>query len=453
MKLEEEIRELYNGVVLEDMGANNHELWLQMYRGEYPYLSSDTVSLNLACTIATELARTATLEFKSEVTSAGSKTEELNKIYQLLIEDIRKLTEYGLALGSIIIKPLEVTEGVIAFDYATPDLFIPLEVDANGELKRVVFISRLAKRIKNKTIYYTKLEEHNRGNEYKISNRAFESGLPTSLGKEIFLQDVEEWAGIEEEVILEINGQAIDYNLFGYFKNPQANNLDLKSPLGVSCFSRATSLIQDADEQYSRILWEYESKETAIDVDETMLKLVDDRVQLPARQERIFRKLNTDEGNLYQVYSPEIRDDSLFNGLNQILKKIEDACGLSRGMLSEQDIQQKTATEIKKTNQRLYSTVADIQKALQAALEDTIRAVCYWLDIDYDKIEISFDFDDSVIVDSKEEQEIALNEYNSDVISREEYLRRIYNMTEEQINDAIPAEVSTGYGYEEIEME
>ena len=113
MKLEEEIRELYGGVILENMGANNHELWLQMYRGEYPYLNADTVSLNLACTIATELARTATLELKSEVTSAGNKTEELNKIYQLLIEDVRRLTEYGLALGGIIIKPLEVAEGVL----------------------------------------------------------------------------------------------------------------------------------------------------------------------------------------------------------------------------------------------------------------------------------------------------------------------------------------------------
>lgn len=40
------------------------------------------------------------------------------------------------------------------------------------------------------------------------------------------------------------------------FKNPQANNLDLRSQEGISC-SNLISLIQDADEQYQRIIWEY----------------------------------------------------------------------------------------------------------------------------------------------------------------------------------------------------
>ena len=43
----------------------------------------------------------------------------------------------------------------------------------------------------------------------------------------------------------------------------------MKSPLGISIFSPATKLIRKADEQFSRLDWEYKGGQLAIDVDPT----------------------------------------------------------------------------------------------------------------------------------------------------------------------------------------
>lgn len=56
----------------------------------------------------------------------------------------------------------------------------------------------------------------------------------------------------------------IEKPLFVYVKVPRANNIDPASPLGASVYSRAIEIIEQADRQYSRILWEYEATEAAV---------------------------------------------------------------------------------------------------------------------------------------------------------------------------------------------
>lgn len=261
------------------------------------------------------------------------------------------------------------------------------------------------------------------------------------LGDKISLGVVEEWADMAEEMI--VNS---DRPLFAYFKNPQANNLDLDSNEGISCFARALSLIQDADEQYQRIIWEYKGSELAIDADITALKNAN---ELPAGKERLFRNLGLDMGDggrdFYEVFSPQIRDSSLFNGLNEITRRIEFLCGLAYGTLSDMEFTAKTATEIKTSQQRSYSTVKDIQNELARCLEDFIEILKYWykeLGIPYkDDCQVSFAFDDSLVVDSETEQKIRLQEVAAGILKPEAYLKWRYGVTDEELKE-IQAEVS-----------
>lgn len=106
------------------------ELWDDMYRDEAPWLHEPTnanpnkiASLGIASFIASEKARTATIEMKSVITEPNSiatdadrnvketdiptnRAEYLNKQYQLhLIPHIRRQLEYGIAKGGLVIKP------------------------------------------------------------------------------------------------------------------------------------------------------------------------------------------------------------------------------------------------------------------------------------------------------------------------------------------------------------
>ena len=98
----------------------------------------------------------------------------------------------------------------------------------------------------------------------------------------------------------------------------------------------------------------------------------------PRAKRRLFRELavtGADGGDLYRVFSPAIRDESLLRGLDSLLKRIEFACCLSYGTLSDPQAVAKTAEEIKMSKQRSYSAVCDIQKSLEGALRDLVRAM------------------------------------------------------------------------------
>ena len=107
------------------------------------------------------------------------------------------------------------------------------------------------------------------------------------------------------------------------------------------------------------------------------------------------------------MFSPQIRDGSLFNGLNRLFQRIEFACGLAYGTLSDPQTVERTAEEIKSSRQRSYATVADIQKSLRDALTALAGAMDVWCTLGrlapqgvYD---ISFEFDDSIVADRKTE--------------------------------------------------
>lgn len=133
----------------------------------------------------------------------------------------------------------------------------------------------------------------------------------------------------------------------------------------------------------------------------------------------------------------------MFNGFNNQLKLIEFNCCLAYGTLSDPQSVDKTATEIKASKQRSYTMVSDTQMALQAALEDLVYAMDFWAVL-YglvpagDDFEVSFDWDDSVIVDAEEER----NQDRSDVAMRvmrlEEYRAKWYGETLEEAEKNLP---------------
>jgi len=335
------------------------------------------------------------------------------------------------------------------FEYIQADGFYPLAFDAGGKMTEAAFIQKKV----DKDTTYSRIEYHKlEGKKCTIINLAYKSnkfmkglqpGTETDLGIEIPLTDVPEWAGLQKKTVIE----GVDRLLFAYFKMPEANIVDTYSPLGVSGYSRVVNLIKDADTQYSRLLWEFEGGELAIDVDRDALKLVmdekgNDITERPLMQERLFRKVDLNAEDTYNVFSPALRDDSLLNGLNAILVRIEDCIGMSRGSISNTPLNEaKTATELKILRQRSYSTNADIQMAL----EDTLKDVVYIMDIyaslykitPEGEYECSFEWDDSILVDIETELSKRLTLMQSGLASKLETRMWYFNETENQAKAAL----------------
>ena len=463
--------------------VNAIELWTAMYEGKSPWLKEPTEddpstikSLGLPQLIASEKARTALIEFESEITTPikevkpatpnymqednigtdgkpepmlanhvipeevpkgpTERADYLNAEYQKLKDALRVQIEYGIAKGGLIVKPYPVqritsvvsqqtnimegntepkkfeTQYEMEFDFIQANEFYPLAFSSSGKMTEAAFVQRKF----DKDVVYSRLEYHKlEGNTVTVINKAFKANAVATgkldyLGEEIPLTEVPEWSMLAAETTI----SDVNRLLFAYFKMPEANTIDTHSPLGVSGFDKVKDLIKEADKQYSRMLWEFEGGELAIDIDRNALSWQTDpnnpesgHSVMNQLQNRLYRKVDLNEENTYEVFSPTLRDQSLINGLNCILMRIEDGAGMSRGTLSDVISEAKTATELRMLRIRSYETNAHIQKAIEAMLKDAIYVMNVYCDL-YNitpdgEYETSFEWDDSIINDSDTE--------------------------------------------------
>lgn len=375
-----------NTVASEYMTASIN-LWNAMYQKKE--------GLRIPAAIASETARLVTLEMKCEI--AGSeRADYLNEQNVKVIKKMRNTVEYACALGGVILKPY-VHNNEIEVSCIKAGNFIPTQYDASGSITGAAFLDR---RYKNGKIY-TRIEHHISNSEvYTIKNYAFVSENENDIGTKIALTAVDGWSDIKPVTTI----KDLKKPLFAYFKMPMANTVDDGSPLGVSVCARSENLIEDADKQYERLLWEFESGERALYVHDTAFKTDKDGNKI-LPDKRLYRLIAGED--LYEEWTPTIREKSYINGLNEILRKIEFNSGLAYGTLSDIQTVDKTAEEIKASKQRSYAHICDIQEALEKALTDLIFAMDELCDLyelvasgDYN---ISFEFDDSIVADRKSE--------------------------------------------------
>jgi A118 family predicted phage portal protein len=417
------------------------DLWTRMYENDAPWLNSslysrgneDVYSMNLASAIAGEVARSVTIEMEADF-SGSARATWLEEQFARVMDKLRHQVEFGCAKGGLVFKPY-IKDDQLAIDYVHADQFYPVAFDTDGNITSIVFVDQRRKGDN----WYTRLEYHNMTEQgCEIVNQAYKSSNQDTLGQKITLASIDDWAEIEEEATI----TGIDKPLYAYFRYPLANNIDSDSPLGVSSYSRATDLIRQADLQWSNLLWEFEAGQTAIFIDELAFgRDSDGKVTLPHK--RLYRALETGsvENNLFEGWSPTLREENILRGLDAILKRIEYTCGLAYGTLSDPQTVDKTATEIKISRQRTFSTIVDTQKSLEQALDQLLWAMDVWATIGglapQGNYEVAFQFDDSVIVDKDTQFQQDLRLVSQGLMSKVEFRMRNFGESEELAKAAL----------------
>ena len=418
------------------------KLWAECYRNVPPWVISDSDihSLNLAYSISHETARLVTLEFSSEM-SGSPRADYLAEAYSTVVADSPVWVEYACALGGVFLKPY-ICGGRICTDYVQADAAAVSEFDSAGSITGAVFADRIIRGSK----YFTRLESHSlKGSSYTVINKAYVSDNSGTLGREISLEAVPEWADITPSAQFD----GIKRPLFVYFGMPGANIIDRRSPLGVSVFNAAIATIEEADRQFTRGIWEFEGSELAVYADVTAISRdAEGNETTPRFNRRLIKTLDFNKDDAFNVFSPAIREQSQANGLNGLLRQIERQCGLAFGTLSDVQDTDKTATEIKASKQRSYATISAIQGKLQQALTEyaeVLDILCTLYELaPKGSIEQSFDFDDSLVTDSETEQKIWLQEVSAGLMSPVEYRMRRYGETEEQAAEKLPETFDSG---------
>lgn len=419
-------------VALSETMAAALQKWTQIYTNKAPWLTNDVKSLNLGATIAAEIARAVTIEMEVKLDDASARAKYLQGQLAPVLLKLREQVEYGVAKGGLMMKPY-VSGGSVVVDFVQADQFYPVEFDASGRITSCVFSDQ-------RTIgqyFYTRLELHKMvGTDCEIRNTAFRSLVRDTIGTEVPLTEVQAWKDLQPEATI----KNIKAPLFAYFRYPMANSIDPTSPLGVSCFSRAIDLLEQADGQWSQLLWEFESGKRALYADtQAFEKGPDNKPILPIK--RLYRTLNStgnvgEKGKLFEEWTPTLREANILAGLDAILKHIEFTCGLAQGTISDPNTITMTATEIKMSKQRTYATITDTQKALQVALDQLLAAMDTWATIGKlapkGKYEATYEFDDSIVADHDTQFTQDSQAVSMQVMPKWVFLVRNYGLSEEE---------------------
>lgn len=398
------------------------ELWYNCYIGEAEWCGEDisgniVVSLGLESSVVREFANVVT----NEMTVKINNNDALDKLMTKALAELSSELQKGLATGAMVIKPLGKGRGV---QYVPQSEFIPVEYDSEKRLKKVVFPE--VKKIGE--YWYTRLEYHSIADgQLTITNTAYRSSQKAVLGAEISLADVDEWSKLPPKTVYNT-----DRPVFGYYRNPLPNIVD-SSGAGMSVFDKALGTISLADRQFSRLDYEFDSARRRIIADEQGVKKVSGKTVLGGD---VFTPVDID--NLFEDFTPDIRQADYIAGLNAYKREIEFQCGLSYGDISDPQTVDKTATEVIASKQRKYDSVKAIQRNLKTCIEELAYALAFWNASTLSGYEVAVSFKDSILADEEAERKQDIQDISLGIMSRAEYRMKWYGEDEETAKKNLP---------------
>lgn len=383
-----------------------------IYRGVPEWLDdkNNIKTINFAKSVCSETARLATLAIGIQIDGSARATwlqEQIDKVYF----QIRHWVEYGCAYGTVFIKP-----NGESLDVFTPDDVMIVDYD-NQEIKGIIFKDSYTVGRK----YYTRLEYHRFAETtvdgvttypYYVSNRAYVSKSPQSIGDKIDLKQTK-WADLMEDTppILKANDEKLDGPLYGVLRTPQANNVDISTPLGLPIFAEAIEELKDLDIAYSRNAKEILDSKRIVLADERLLlpsgspvssmtpqamKLRSKEFGLPDYVKNVF---GDDAGSFYQEINPILNTDTRISGINAILSQLGYKIGFSNGYFvfnEKSGIQ--TATGVEAEQQRTIQFIKDVRDKLESCLDQVIYALNVHADLyglaPVGAYEVNYDFGD-----------------------------------------------------------
>ena len=328
------------------------------------YFEVDNISLT--ATIASRIATITLIDSDVNVAGDNQRAQALNDILQEMENtQLKTAIEVALGTGDCLIKPYTDGKDIGYILIPSPNFRV---VDSMGNKIKSCLVK--ADQVEMSNHIYERVEYHKlleaEGVPYlEIQQMAFKDGL------QVPLSEVDRWADIEE--ITQIPN--IDRMFFGRIKCPMVNRGDINSINGVPVTYGMDKVLENAVSAYNRFNQEMEDKETMIFADKTLLKKdKEDNFILPAGKRRLFQSMRggVDSSQLIHEYSPDIRDASLNEGIQQNFKMLELLAGLSAGILTPPTSNFATATEMKANLQMSFAFIQNIRKSIETCLEDVI---------------------------------------------------------------------------------
>ena len=375
----------------------------QKYASDYEKIDD----INFNAIFSNKLANYVISDSNMDVTGENARVDLLSKMSKSMWKKSKKMTSMAFGYGGVIIVPY-VKGGKIYYNLVPQNRITIDETDGDLITGATVLAEKkvIGGNLSSKT--------YMRWTHYQVENNNITITQQFSDDKGNKIPAPEFWQNIQEVQVI----TGVDRVLFGYIKSP-VNNRSANDTYGVPITYGCESTILEIKETLKQIAREYELKQAFVGADVTMFN---GKNALP--QNGLFKKIDSGDDTFFEEFSPAIRDSSYYARLQELYQRLEKEVGTSKGILSEVETQNATATEIKKAMYDTFTICDDMRSNIEKAMDDFFYA-CNVLANAYNlspqgEYELSFDWSYALLEDTQTEWNQLTYGENKGVISKVE---------------------------------
>lgn len=357
--------------------------------------------------------------------------------------NMNELQEKGAARGTYAIVPRIVdarltgndvaSGGRITLDFITAEHIFPISW-VGRQISECAFATVI--KVDDKRYLYIQL--HVKENKkYVIYNHLYESangGL-----EDVSMKSVKGFEAVANKVLTDNEEPQFIIGRFNI-----ANNLDDTNPMGISVFANAIDVLKAIDIVYDSYVNEFILGKKRVMVQPSVTKTMDgDRVFDPNDVTFYVLPEDVSDGSLIQPIDMALRTEAHQQGIQDQLNMLSSKVGFGEKHYRFDSGGVATATQIISENSEMFRSIKKHEIVLESVLEKLCR-VLLRLGNKYlgkhlnEDVEISIDFDDSIIEDKDVEFNRAMTMLSAGLMRPEEARSIIMNEDIETAKEALP---------------
>lgn len=361
------------------------QAWYDLYFQAVSNEDTDSCQ-KIPYTIVRKLTKTAFSEY-----AASSKDTFVSGVLDALNRKKEYALQMALIGGESGLKPVPTDKGFRFSVVSRPNVMV-FARDGDGNATDI----GTAEKSVNGRYYYTLLERRtvDAGGYLTIENKLYRSNSSDALGQNVPLTTLPQYADFADKYTFQNPVGSVGIS---WLKTPMANCVD-GSQDGVSVYAAAAGLIENINRNEAQINGEFERGKSRIIASADMLEFDDDgkRKKLSADVFTAVDEAPEDIG--IAIFSPAFREQSYLARKTEYLRNVENVIGLKRGLLSEVEAAERTATEVTSSEGDYNLTIIEFQQMWETALREAVR-LCGILGQMYHVPGAHDVDDDSIVVD------------------------------------------------------
>ena len=438
------------------------DLWKSWYDGEVKdfhryrafngvqYVHCSRYSMGMGKKVAEDWANLL-LNEKVKITIEGNKEQEFfdsvcsENNFEVKANEMQEMkaalgtAAYVVRAADVIVNSgngslIDIGRGRLKIDYVTAQNIFPISWE-NGIVKECAFASSAT--VRGKDYLYLQIHRIGEDGNYVIENVIYRSENETLTP--VNLTDVHGYENIPPVV-----KTGSPERQFVIDRLNISNNYDITLPMGIPAFANAIPQLKGVDIAFDSYINEFILGKKRVMFKPSAAKNMDgEYVFDPNEIAYFYLEEDSDGGGIIQPIDMNLRTSDHSAGLQDMLNALSSKCGFGENHYRFESGAITTATQVISENSSMFRTIKKHEIVLESVIKELCKIILRIGNTVLKKglnedVEISIDFDDSIIEDTQSEFNRVMQMVSAGMMTEAEGRSIIMNETIETAQAALP---------------